>query len=146
MAKLTMWQPLNEMLALDAAMDQALNNRLRATGGSATRGFPIDLTETTEGYSLQAVLPGINPEHLTIDFADGVLTIKAEVQVPQASEGTRYHIRERVGGTFERAIRFPTHINADAIEASYEHGVLTLNLPKAESVKPRRIEVQATTN
>jgi len=145
MARLTMWQPMNEMLALDAAMDQMLTGRVRPQG-NGTRGFPIDLTETTEGYSLQAVLPGVNPENLAIDFADGVLTIKGEVQVPQAGEGTHYHIRERVGGTFERAIRFPTHINADAIEASYEHGVLTLNLPKAESVKARRIAVQAANN
>jgi HSP20 family protein len=140
-----MWQPLNEMLAMDAAMDQMLTGRARPQG-NGTRGFPIDLTETSEGYSLQAVLPGVNPENLAIDFADGVLTIKGEVQVPQAGEGTHYHIRERVGGTFERAIRFPTHINADAIEASYEHGILTLNLPKAESVKARRIAVQAANN
>jgi HSP20 family protein len=59
------------------------------------------------------------------------------------SEGQSYHLRELSDAQYERSLRFPVQINADAISANYEHGVLTLSLPKAEEVKPRRINVQA---
>jgi HSP20 family protein len=89
------------------------------------------------------VLPGVQPDDLTIDFVDSVLTIKATRRAPEASEGQSYHLRELSDAQYERSLRFPVQINADAISANYEHGVLTLSLPKAEEVKPRRINVQA---
>jgi HSP20 family protein len=141
-----MWQPFGDMLAMDTAIDQAMRNRQMERGRRASQGaaFPMDLSENNDGYTLAAVLPGVHPDNLNIDFAEGVLTIKAESIVEENSgEGVNYHIRERVGGTYERSLRFPVPLNSEAIEASYEHGILKLWLPKAESVKPRRIEVQA---
>jgi HSP20 family molecular chaperone IbpA len=101
--------------------------------------------ETSEGYSLSAVLPGLQSDDIDIDFVDGVLTIKAEGKEPEVAEGARQHLRERFYGTHERSFRFPTPINTEAIEAQYENGILTLWLPKAEVVKSRRIHVKKST-
>lgn len=144
MARLTVWQPFADMMALNAVMDQAQQNRLNRRSSAQAMNMPVDLSENADAYKLEAVLPGIHPDHVTIDFADDVLTIRAENQSVQDQEGVRYHLRERVAGTYERAFRFPLQINADAIEARFEHGVLTLHLPKAEAVKPRRISVQTS--
>lgn len=144
MARLTMWQPLNDMLAMDAAMNQALRNRAQGGRSNGAELFPMDLVESSEGYTLYADLPGVHPDDLTIDFADSVLTVRAERKIAVGQEGATYHLRERQATTYERALRFPVEINAEAIEASYEHGTLSLYVPKAEAVKPRRITVQTS--
>jgi HSP20 family protein len=146
MSRLTVWQPFGEMLALNEAMEQMAQGRLRnrASNGHQSQSMAVDLSENAEGYRLQASLPGVHPDDLSIDFAEDVLTIKAQSRVEQEQEGTRYHLRERAPMAYERSFRFPTGINAEGIEASYEHGVLTLYLPRAESAKPRRINVQTS--
>ena len=103
----------------------------------------IDVAESEDGYVVKASVPGINADDLEITLEDGVLTIQGEVVSEEESEDVNYHVRERRVGKFSRSVRFPTLVNGDAIEAAYENGVLSLNVPKAEEVKPRRIEVKA---
>ena len=72
------------------------------------------------------------------------MTIKGEVETDsEESDDDKYYLRERRYGSFHRAIRLPIEVNADAAEANYENGILTLTLPKVEEVKPKRIAVQA---
>lgn len=74
--------------------------------------------------------------------SDKVLTIKGETKEENETKQEHYHLRERHFGSFVRSIALPNSVNADKIEAVNEHGVLTLTLPKAEAVKPKRIEVK----
>ncbi|HEX2998562.1 MAG TPA: Hsp20/alpha crystallin family protein, partial [Anaerolineales bacterium] len=90
----------------------------------------------------KASLPGINPEDLNITYNNGVLTIQAESREDKEVKEDRYLVRERRFGSFSRSLSLPATINADAIEASYDAGILTLRLPKTEEVKPRRIQVR----
>lgn len=103
----------------------------------------LDVVENEDAYMVKASLPGVSPDDVEILFEDKVLSIKGEVQAEEEAEGETYHIRERRSGSFSRSLRFPVDVDADAIEATYEHGVLTLSVPKAEAVKPKRIEVKA---
>lgn len=103
----------------------------------------LDVVENEDAYTVKASLPGVSPDDVEILFEDKVLSIKGEVQAEEEAEGETYHIRERRSGSFSRSLRFPVDVDADAIEATYEHGVLTLSVPKAEAVKPKRIEVKA---
>lgn len=149
MAKFAVWQPFSEMLALDTVMSQMMEsaNRVRSRAGNRVYPLPVDLTESVGGYTIQALLTGVRPEDLAIDFANEVLTIRAERTIDEPPEEVMcYHVRELGSGTYERSFRFPLPIDADAIEASYEHGILLLHLPKADSVKPRRISVQKSTS
>jgi HSP20 family protein len=114
----TNWQPLSWDLALDVA-------------------------ETDDDFVVKASLPGINPDDLEITYDNNVLTIKGEVKEEKDVEEQRYHLRERRYGSFSRSISLPTTVKADAIEAGYEAGVLTLHLPKAEEAKPKRIPVRS---
>lgn len=92
---------------------------------------------------VQADLPGVDAHKLDISVVEGNrLTIQGErpvVEVPNAV----WHRQERGFGTFTRELTLPTLVNADKVEAKYEHGVLTLTLPKAEAAKPRKIAVKA---
>jgi HSP20 family protein len=106
-------------------------------------GFPVDVVEKENEFVVKASLPGINPDDLDITFTNGVLSIRGEFKEEQGNEDEQYHMRERRYGTFTRSISLPTSINADQIDASYQDGVLSLTLPKAEEAKPKRIPIHA---
>lgn len=103
----------------------------------------LNVAEDAEGYMVEAFLPGFNPSDIEITLEKQVLTIRGERQAAAPAEGVRYHLRERNTGRFERSLRFPTLLNNDAVHADYSNGVLTIRLPKAEAIKPRRIEVKS---
>jgi HSP20 family protein len=109
-------------------------------------GLPLDVVENENEYIVKASIPGINPDDLNITLENDILTIQGEVKSETEEEGVRYHLRERREGSFSRSITFPVSVNADAVNATYEHGVLTLSIPKAEEVKPRRIAVKPVLN
>ncbi len=102
----------------------------------------LDVSEDEDAYRIVASVPGISPDDIEITMEDDMLTIEGEVSSGADEENVRYHMRERRYGSFKRSIRFPLTVNADAIEADYDLGLLTLTVPKAEIVKPRRIEVK----
>ena len=110
------------------------------------RFFPIDISETQDKqqYVIEASLPGIKPEEMQITAEGNTLTIRVarKVEEEEKKEKGTYVRRERYEGEMSRTISLPTPIDADKVQATYEHGVLTLRVPKAESVKPKQIPVQ----
>lgn len=106
-------------------------------------GLPLDVIENEDDYVVEASVPGVNPDDVEITFEDDVLTIKGEVKEAAESEDVTYQIRERRFGEFGRSIRFPVNINVENVEATYTNGILTLVVPKAEEVKPKRIAIKA---
>jgi HSP20 family protein len=111
---------------------------------SGYRRLPLDVTESEEGYVVNASVPGINPDDVEITIEEDVLTIKGEFSKDSEIEEETYLIRERRAGSFSRSIRFPVEVNAEAVDAIYENGVLTLNVPKVEEVKPKRVEIKVS--
>lgn len=107
-------------------------------------GVAVDVLENEDGYVVTASLPGLAPEDVEVTLEDNVLAIKGEVKAEESQEGETYHVRERRYGSFNRKIRFPVMVNSDSVEAGYENGILTLTVPKADEVKPRRIEIKAS--
>jgi HSP20 family protein len=85
----------------------------------------------------------VKTEDIDVSVADGVLTIKAESHDESETETKGFYRRERRFGSFQRQFTLPADVNADAANASYEDGVLTLTLPKAETAKPKAIKVEA---
>ena len=138
-----------EMAAWRNAMDRLVNEAFESAGVWAQPHLytlPLDVAETGEGFVVKASLPGAQPENFEITLTYNVLTIRAEVSGAQEFEDAQYHLRERRFGKFERAITLPTPVKADAITADYVDGVLTLNVPKAEEVKPKKIAVSVKAN
>ena len=82
-------------------------------------------------------------DDLEIAYQDGLLTIQGERGPTPNSADEQTHLRERCFGQFRRSVTLPQHVTADAIDASFEDGVLTVLVPKAAEAKPKRIQVHA---
>ncbi|MCA9973566.1 MAG: Hsp20/alpha crystallin family protein, partial [Anaerolineales bacterium] len=106
-------------------------------------GLPLDVAETENEYTVMASIPGLNPDDIEVTLEENVLTISGESREETVDEGTRYHLRERRFGSFSRSLRFPVPVAGESIAANYTNGVLTLTVPKAEEVKPKRIAIKA---
>ena len=150
MSNLSRWDPFGEMLSLRDAMNQLLEDSYvspagRRSGGGGVLSMPLDVSETPDAFIVEAVVPGVRPEDLDITIQDNVLTINAETRQEQQAGGQQanYHRLERRYGRFSRAIGLPTQVKSDQVRATMENGILRLEIPKAEEVKPRKISVSA---
>lgn len=149
MTNLTRWNPLREMMSLRNEIDRLFDQSLSLDWPTDRRLFgelAIDLSETEDNYEVRASVPGIDPKDLDITVTDNVLTIKGEFQEEKDEEGKQWHIRERRAGSFSRSVRFPVAVQSTEVVAAYESGVLTLTVPKAEEVKPKRIAIKIGSN
>lgn len=105
----------------------------------------LDVTETDNEYRVRADLPGVKKDDLDISIQDGVLTINAETRYEDEKKGNGRVIRqERRYGKFVRSMRLGDAVDVDKVKAEYKDGVLSLVLPKAEQVRPKRIDVQVS--
>jgi HSP20 family protein len=142
MAHLNRWSPFDEALSLRDAMSRLIEESVvRPTTGGQGFTPALDLYETNEGFHIDLAVPGLRPEELDITLQENVLTVSGEYK-QQKQEGRNYHHSERRYGRFSRAITFPTQVKGDGITAECENGILTITVPKAEEVKPRKINVQ----
>ncbi len=135
---------LREMAAWQNAMDRVFEGVAEQNfwNRSSSWALALDVAETEENFLVKASIPGINPDDLEITLTDNVLTIKGEIAENTELEGAQWHLQERRIGSFQRSITLSTPVDANAIEATYVDGVLSLNVPKVEEVKPKRIEVK----
>lgn len=107
------------------------------------RSFPaVNLWETDEAIYAEAEVPGLRFEDIELLVKGNELTLKGE-RKSETQEGVTYHRRERAHGAFSGVIQLPVEIDTDAVEANLVNGVLTITMPKAASVRPRKIEVKA---
>jgi HSP20 family protein len=92
---------------------------------------------------MKATLPGLKAEDVQISVTGDTLTLRGETKQEAEKKEATYHLRERRYGTFERTIRLPTDVMTDKAKAEFEDGILTVTLPKAETVKPKTISIKA---
>ncbi|HET9199687.1 MAG TPA: Hsp20/alpha crystallin family protein [Dehalococcoidia bacterium] len=147
MANVVRWEPFRDLVTLRSAMDDLFEKSFvpfRGFGENGEAYFPIDLSENADEVTVRAQLPGIRPEDVDISVDGSVLTIKGQSQEETASEGENWHRREIRRGAFARSFTLPADVDADNAEAGFDHGVLTLRLPKREEAKPKRIAIKAT--
>ena len=101
-----------------------------------------DLVESQNSYRIHLDVPGMSKDDLKINYQDNQLTVSGERTSESTSEDEEYVRVERSFGHFYRSFTLPRTVNAENIEATYENGVLTIEVPKTEEVKPREIEIQ----
>ncbi len=142
---LTRWDPFRDLVTMRRAMDRLMENSLTDEHDDVTSewGLPLDVVENENDYLVKASLPGVKPEDLDITYNKGMLTIKGEMKDESESTKGQYHLRERRFGTFARTISLPSTVKPEDIKADFQDGILTLKLPKAEEVKPKRIPIHA---
>jgi HSP20 family protein len=143
----TRWSPLREMMSLRDAMDQLFEESYvhpRRTWGEEPRErtyrLPLDVYTTPEEIVLVASLPGLAPDEVDITIEGDALTIRGELRPPL--ENVDYLFQERPYGALSRTLTLNVPVQTDNAEASFENGVLTLTLPKAEETKPKVIKIK----
>ncbi len=109
---------------------------------SSARFPALNIWEDGEAVYAEAELPGVNPQDLEVYAVGNELTIKGR-RPAAAEDNACYHRRERGTGEFTRVVTLPVEVNAEKVEASLKSGVLTVTMPKADEVKPRKIAVRA---
>jgi HSP20 family protein len=120
-----------------------LTQQFFGTGTASRPAFmPMDAYRSDSEYVVHFDLPGVAPESIDLDVERNVLTVKAERNVTYG-EGIDVTVAERPRGLFSRQLFLGESLDVDHIDASYEHGVLTLRIPIAEQAKPRKIAISS---
>lgn len=110
--------------------------------GAARRWVPaLDLVEADDHFVVRADLPGLGEDDVAVEVRDNVLTISGERRSEHEENEHGWVRVERSFGQFSRSLTLPDHVNADAIAASFDRGVLEVRIPKPEERKPRRIQI-----
>lgn len=113
-------------------------------GGEIQRWTPaMDLVEREDHFLLKADLPGMSEEHVQIEVHDSTLRISGKREAEEEQTERGWYRMERSFGSFSRSLTLPEGVNADAIAASFDKGVLEVRIPKPEERQPRRVEIQA---
>jgi HSP20 family protein len=150
----TQWYPFQDLRSAqeERAQDQmdtlfahalGLHGQWQNATGASTRAWvpALDISERTDAYLVTVELPGVKLDDLEITLEGGLLTIQGERHLAHDSSEEQFHRVERSSGAFRRGITLPAQVEADAVEASMEDGVLRILVPKAEEAKAKRIQV-----
>jgi len=144
------YRPLREFMSLRDGMDRLFEDRWVSPGSwltwsstSSSNYLPLDIYETADDLVVRAVVPGVSPEGIDVQFQAGVLTIRATSEEASVPDGATWLVREITPGEYIRQVTLPRTIEADGASSSFEHGVLTLTLPKSGDAKPKQIKVSS---
>jgi HSP20 family protein len=139
----TRWLPLwNQMQQFQNEVNQLFDQYNTPARGLAGTYPPINMWADDDHLYVEAELPGLMQDQLNIFVSDGnQLTIAGERR-PCEFEKAAWHRQERGYGKFQRTIPLPLRVDADAVEARLEQGVLLLKLPKSAAARPRKISVK----
>jgi HSP20 family protein len=111
---------------------------VRRWSGNDQRELGVNIREEDDAYLLSSLVPGLKAEDLNIQVLDDVLRIEGEYQADE----NEYLLRELPSGSFTRTLRLPAAIEAESVEAKIADDILTLRLPKAESARPKKIQIK----
>ncbi|MCM2317503.1 MAG: Hsp20/alpha crystallin family protein, partial [Thermoanaerobaculia bacterium] len=139
--------PFQEMRRLQDEFNRLLDPGFPFENGelAAANWVPaVDIEETPETLRVIAELPGMRREDIQVEFENGMLTIRGQRAREEEKKEKNFHRVERSFGSFARAFRLPATVDAERISASYEDGVLKLEMPKREESKARRIQIAGT--
>jgi HSP20 family protein len=145
---LVRWEPARELSSLQSEMNRLFNTFFDSptAGGGTTavrRWIPsMDLVETDEHFVLRADLPGLSEEDVSIELEDNVLTVAGERKAEHEEKREGFYRMERSFGQFRRSLTLPDGVDADAIAATFDKGVLEVRIPKPEARKPHKVAIQ----
>jgi HSP20 family protein len=139
--------PLGELVSLRQAMDRLFEDsfvRPRTWPSAEAHGLPLDVTNAADALIVEAALPGIRPDDVEITVEDGTLAIRGESRYERTDDDGERIVQEIGRTNVGRTINLPSGLEPENAVATFEHGILTLRIPKAEAVKPRQIRITPT--
>ena len=119
---------------VDRLFNQVWSEMPLRTPASAASSLPFSVRSSEDGWTIDVPMPGIDPKHVSLEVAGNRLSIHAE---------TPRDAKDAPVARFEQSLMVPAFVDLDKLTATHRHGMLRLALPIKDSVKPRRIEIQA---
>jgi HSP20 family protein len=143
------WEPVRELHTMQNEMNRLFNTFFDSpsagrNGGQAPlrRWIPaMDVVETDGQFVLRADLPGLTDKDVNIEVEENVLTISGQRKSEHEQRKEGYYRLERSSGAFTRSLTLPEGVDAGAIQASFENGVLEVRIPKPEQHKPQKVQI-----
>ncbi len=143
------WRPTRNLESVQDEVNRVFesffNAPMRRRGEDVGGWYPdVDVVESKDNIEVQVDLPGMEKDDIKVSVEDSVLTIKGERKAMKEEKEKNYHQIERTYGTFTRSFSLPTSVEGEKIKANYKNGVLKIDLPKAEAVKPKEIPIDVS--
>jgi HSP20 family protein len=141
-------EPIRNFGSMRQAMSSLLEDSVVWPGAPAfnplnTGRVPVDIFQTEDELVVRAAVPGFAPDEINLVVLNGVLSLKGEHKQTETN-GQAHYLRQEISlGDFERSFELPFAVRADKADAHFEHGILTVRLPKAEEAKPQQIKIAA---
>jgi len=132
-----------EMERLRREMNGLFSNFVPSSDGGGTTYPLMNVYDGKDAVVATAELPGLSKSQVSITYADGILTLAGKQEPMAKAKGMTVIRKERSEGEFEKTLRIPTKIRQEAIGASFNNGILTVTMPKAEEAKPKTIAIAA---
>jgi HSP20 family protein len=142
------WEPVRELNSIQSEMNRLFNgffdSPTATNGRSLRRWIPaMDLSETEHEFVLRADLPGLEEKDVNIELEDNVLTVSGERKSEHEERKEGYYRVERASGKFSRSLTLPEGVDPEKIIATFENGVLEVQIPKPEQRKPHKVTITA---
>jgi HSP20 family protein len=149
MAATRRYDPFRELASLQERMNRIFDDTLSGSSRreedalAATWTPPVDILERKDRIVLTAELPGFTEDQIRLHFEDGVLTLDGERRFEKEVDEARYHCVERSYGRFARSFRLPANVDEEAISATFQNGLLVVELPKRTEARAKSIRIRS---
>jgi HSP20 family protein len=138
------WNPGTGLNPID--FDRIFDNFLESTRFPSRKDSSwmprVDVNESEDKFEVTAELPGMKKKDIDIGLQENRLTIKGQKETMEEKDNNKYYIRERVSGKFERSFTLPENVDKEKIEAKFNDGVLTLEIPKTELPEEKEVKIK----
>jgi HSP20 family protein len=140
------WEPVRELGTIQNEMNRLFNSFFdtptHSNGATFRRWIPaMDLVETGDAFVLRADLPGLSESDVSIEVEDNVLTVSGERKSAHEDRKAGYYRVERSYGSFRRSLTLPEGVDAEAVRATFDKGVLEVTVPKPDQQAPRKVQI-----
>lgn len=140
------WDPFRDLMSIQNELNRLFGRTYTGGDDGLTTGAwmpALDVFETKDHFVVEVELPGIDPGAVDISVEDSTLTVRGERSFANEVDEEGVRRVERRYGAFARSLSLPPTAKADGIEASFDKGVLRIEVPKVEEAKPRKIQIKA---
>ena len=152
MASIARWDPFRDLMEIQGELNRLFGRTYGSgedNGGASalatgTWAPAVDVYEDKDSVLLHVELPGVEPDDVELSVEDSTLTIRGRREFARDVDQENYRRVERRYGEFVRTFTLPPTADAERVHASFDKGVLTVEVPKKEEAKPRRIEIKAS--
>jgi HSP20 family protein len=143
---ITRWDPFRDLMSIHNEMNRLFGRTYGGDVGESSRGAwtpALDVHETQDKFVITMELPGVSPDDVDISVEDSTLVVRGERKFYREQDEESFLRIERRFGEFTRSLTLPSTADAESIQASFDQGVLTIEVPRKEEAKPRKISIKA---